>query len=84
GRQIEYVVVVVVFRIEYFLVIKVITLNSEKKHSSCRTTTTASPQPLTEPCSSIPLLHFLLLEFFYSFADRFSLSLKRKFILRIN
>ncbi|MDB4358295.1 prolyl oligopeptidase family serine peptidase [bacterium] len=84
GRQIEYVVVVVVFRIEYFLVIKVITLNSKKKHSSCRTTTTASPQPLTEPCSSIPLLHFLLLEFFYSFADRFSLSLKRKFILRIN
>ena len=34
-------VVVVVFRVEYFLVFRVITLNSEKKHLHRRTTTTA-------------------------------------------
>ena len=49
-------VVVVGFRVEYFLVFKVITLNSEKKHLRGRTTTTAPlpriPQPVS--CSSIP------------------------------
>ena len=68
-------VVVVVFIIEYFLVIRVITLNSEKKHTSCRTTTTASVSP-----QIFPKARFLLLD------SRFSnpTSLVLPFDLEVN
>ena len=68
-------VVVVVFRLEYFSLFRVITLNSEKKHPSRRTTTTASVSP-----QIFPKARFLLLD------SRFSspTSLVLPFDLEIN
>ena len=67
--------VVVVFRLEYFSLFKVITLNSEKKHLHRRTTTTVSVPP-----QIFPKARFLLLD------SRFSnpTSLVLPFDLEVN
>ena len=67
--------VVVVFRVEYFSLFRVITLNSEKKHLRRRTTTTVSVPP-----QIFPKARFLLLD------SRFSnpTSLVLPFDLEVN